>query len=732
MDEKCIQYKNDDTDWDCTRDELIYSTFNDLEFNPKKFKTFVDKEFPRSPAPLRGSKLGIQQMFVPRYTNIYHTRDNTFGNTLLYHSVGSGKTCTSIIIGATYSAAFKNSGSDQNIIVATPKSIKQSFINEIIGSNIFNCRNELKLNFGSTTDNEDIKNMKRRETMKSFDKFQRQKKIKEIKKNWNIITHHKLIEDLFKSENTIQFKHGTISKQLKNGGNLIIIDEIQNLISVSGEQYSKLSFALQNFGMNNRIILLSATPIYDQPVELGLIMNLLNPRVYFPTTKHSFDDTFGKNEALFKYMTSGYVSYFSGNPDNFPKKRMIYKYHKLGSHQINKLENFKGGLKQKYYNIFIPNTGIHKYGLLQNYSPKIKNILDSIETQEGKIFIYSDMLKHGLDPIIYFLKRTFKYNQAKGIVNNEADRFMIWTGEGDDIIKHQILKTFNSEANKDGKIIKILLGSTSIMEGVSLKAVRHVHILNPWWNESRIEQVIGRAVRQNSHNQLPDKKRFVNIYRHISGDEKLDLNYEQYIQDIANDKKKNSSKYEQWLKEVAVDCSFYKNHNRITTEELFIEEQEGYRKYKFNPSTLQKDEIEFLNKKDVDFNKKPDFEFKNEIIKCSVPETLPRVPDELLNVSTKTKEIGPQLADYLLDTIQNDSEKLKFITNFVNCIKKRMNIKELNDKVTGTNKEIKERNDLIKKIIKETSSKESEHTKGLIRMNLMKLSLLELQDEFLK
>ncbi len=387
-------------------------------------------------------------------------------------------------------------------------------------------------------------------------------------------------------------------------------------------------------------------------------------------------------------------------------------------------------MKQKYYNIFIPNKGIRKYGLLEIYSPKIKNILDSIETQEGKIFIYSDMLQYGLDPIIHFLKRQFKYNQAKGIVNNQAKRFMIWTGKGDDKTKHQILKTFNSEANKDGKIIKILLGSTSIMEGVSLKAVRHVHILNPWWNESRIEQVIGRAVRQNSHNQLPKQERFVNIYRHISTDENNNLTYEQYIQDTANKKKENSSKYEQWLKEVAVDCLFYQNDNRITTEELFIQEQEGYHKYIFNPSTLEKDEIGLLNEKDVDFNEMPDFEIKNEIIKCSVPETLPRVPDELLNVSKKTKEIGPQLADYLLDTVQNDLNKLTFITDFVNCLKDTIDINELNDKVSCTNNEIKERNDFIEEIIKKTSAKQSEQTKGLIRMNLMKLSLLELKNQF--
>ena len=39
-----------------------------------------------------------------------------------------------------------------------------------------------------------------------------------------------------------------------------------------------------------------------------------------------------------------------------------------------------------------------------------------------------------------------------------------------------------------------------------------MHILDPWYNMNRSEQIIGRAVRSKSHCMLPYAKRNVEIY----------------------------------------------------------------------------------------------------------------------------------------------------------------------------------------------------------------------------
>ena len=57
--------------------------------------------------------------------------------------------------------------------------------------------------------------------------------------------------------------------------------------------------------------------------------------------------------------------------------------------------------------------------------------------------------------------------------------------------------------NNRGEIIKIFMITSSGAEGISLKNVRYVHIMEPYWNFIRIDQVFGRAIRMKSHMDLP-------------------------------------------------------------------------------------------------------------------------------------------------------------------------------------------------------------------------------------
>ena len=42
-------------------------------------------------------------------------------------------------------------------------------------------------------------------------------------------------------------------------------------------------------------------------------------------------------------------------------------------------------------------------------------------------------------------------------------------------------------------------------EGLTLISTRQVHIMEPYWNQSRLDQVIGRAIRYCSHKDLPEE-----------------------------------------------------------------------------------------------------------------------------------------------------------------------------------------------------------------------------------
>jgi len=80
---------------------------------------------------------------------------------------------------------------------------------------------------------------------------------------------------------------------LKEPNGLLIIDEIQNLISETGSWYKNLLKGIKYFcHPTTRILLLTATPIYDKTFELGLTINLLNPRIRFPEKRVDFEKLF--------------------------------------------------------------------------------------------------------------------------------------------------------------------------------------------------------------------------------------------------------------------------------------------------------------------------------------------------------------------------------------------------------------------------------------------------------
>ena len=66
-----------------------------------------------------------------------------------------------------------------------------------------------------------------------------------------------------------------------------------------------------------------------------------------------------------------------------------------------------------------------------------------------------------------------------------------------------------------GEIIKILMITSSGAEGISLRNTRYVHITEPYWHPVRIEQVIGRARRICSHQDLPPELRPVNVFLYL-------------------------------------------------------------------------------------------------------------------------------------------------------------------------------------------------------------------------
>lgn len=205
-------------------------------------------------------------------------------------------------------------------------------------------------------------------------------------------------------------------------------------------------------------------------------------------------------------------------------------------------------------------------------SPKMTAIIMLSFISPGKILIYSNYVKmEGIDILKIYLKMVgysnyndentkdfFSFGEFHGGINKEE--------------KNKIRNIYNDKNNQKGEKIKIILFSPSGAEGKNLELVRQVHLLEPHWTETRIEQVIGRAVRQCSHKQLPQSERYVNIYRYkVVKNKDFITNFEnklttdQIIELLAMTKYERNMSFFKALKETAVDCLLFKNHNMLNT-----------------------------------------------------------------------------------------------------------------------------------------------------------------------
>ena len=114
--------------------------------------------------------------------------------------------------------------------------------------------------------------------------------------------------------------------------------------------------------------------------------------------------------------------------------------------------------------------------------------------------------------------------------------------------------------NYDGSIIKVILGSQIAGEGLDLKYVREVFVFDSWYHLNKLEQIIGRGIRNCSHSSLPEEKRnctvtlLVNSYGSEPNTESIDM----FAYRAALNKARVVGMVTRVLKEFALDCSLNK------------------------------------------------------------------------------------------------------------------------------------------------------------------------------
>jgi len=172
-----------------------------------------------------------------------------------------------------------------------------------------------------------------------------------------------------------------------------------------------------------------------------------------------------------------------------------------------------------------------------------------------------------------------------------------------------------------GEIVKVLMITASGAEGISLRNVRYVHITEPYWHPVRLEQVIGRARRICSHQELPKDLQTVEVFlylmefsqKQIDSDDSIELRLkdksridkitpvtsDQHLYEIANAKAEVANKLLKAVKEASIDCSLHAKAGDKDDFVCFTFGNPDPNKFAYRPAIADEeaDDITMRNKK---------------------------------------------------------------------------------------------------------------------------------------
>lgn len=422
------------------------------------------------------------KVLKPHQKNVLiHAAETDVDRLFLYHSLGSGKTITSLALAYTYKLVLKI---PEKILIICPVSLIENFKKEI-----------------------------------RFLKFQEDL--------FEIISYNRLIRKLSTQENYLQNK-------------IVICDEIHNYRN-NNKSTNALIKATHS---SKRVILLSATPIVNSVDDFAPIIAILNKVTLTRALGMLYKESAIKDKVLCysvplhelkaNYPNVKYHTVKIEMTSNYYKE-----YQRVENEETDKLpQNFK----QKDYTVFLNGLRQASNRLYEESSKIVWIIQHFVRESQKKTLIYSNWKDSG----IYLIRDLLEKAKIKtGVIDGTLSA----------VQRQDIIDKYNADK------IKVLLISSAGTEGIDLKGTREVIILEPHWNVEKINQVIGRAVRYNSHKALSESKQIVDVYNLLLVKPKKTLlgkllrffekqSVDEMILGIANSKQENSIKYINYIKNI--------------------------------------------------------------------------------------------------------------------------------------------------------------------------------------
>ena len=291
-------------------------------------------------------------------------------------------------------------------------------------------------------------------------------------------------------------------------GNLLIIDEVHNLRNPS----TKKTQAIVKCAMTARKrLLLTATPFVNSVQDFVPLVNMLyadniagikrSDGALYTIPKTLDESAMGRLGAVLMDK----VDYEDTRDERyFPYERIEYVSCPMSREYYERFEPLSRGQElfgivftqpQRFYNAYrrLVNQAGQEY-----FSAKVERALPILRA--GQSIIYSNWIEFGVKTIQNVLK-------SSGI------EYGTFSGETSPVQRDKLVSDFNR-----GKL-KTLIITRAGGEGLDLKNVNNVIVLDPPWNDASLRQIIGRAIRYKSHWKTPAQRarltpeqRTVNVY----------------------------------------------------------------------------------------------------------------------------------------------------------------------------------------------------------------------------
>lgn len=331
----------------------------------------------------------------------------------------------------------------------------------------------------------------------------------------------------------------------KRKHSLVILDEAHKIRNKDTERSRSLKSILRD---SKKTLLLTGTPSYNKPHDVAVLLNHASGRKLLPDTEKDFNARYigtrtidpgyfakkvlGTTEGESRYLKNQkelrkilkkhidtYDAAHSAAEDfptvshkvvevsMSPEQEKVYDYLEgrmpralrwkirlglpLDKKESSNLNAFSTGVRQASNSVAPYST--HKSAPSNKHIAMANAVANRYRGDPNyRGFSYSNYLESGLRPLSEQL-------HVRGVPH------AIYDGSLSQKEKSELIRKYN-----DGELRHLLISSSG-SEGLNLKGTKYEQVMEPHFNDKKIDQIVARGVRFKSHSHLPPEERHVSV-----------------------------------------------------------------------------------------------------------------------------------------------------------------------------------------------------------------------------